>query len=82
VSFGGQYSQLLTRSCRASETGYSPEIQGAKRIRLLKKRDLCKSTYARVRPCGHTDGNYWNPVANVDASDSRCRCMVRISLMI
>jgi hypothetical protein len=42
----------------------------------------CKGTYASVRPRRHTDGNYRNTVANVDASDSRCECIVRLSLEI
>jgi len=42
----------------------------------------CKGTYASVLPRRHTDGNYRNTVANVDASDSRCRCIVRLSLEI
>jgi len=37
----------------------------------------CKGTYASVRPHRQTCGNYRNTVANVDASDSRCRCRVR-----
>jgi len=43
---------------------------------------LCKSTYISVRPHKHMCGNYRNMVANVDASDIRCRCMVRSSLEI
>jgi len=42
----------------------------------------CKGTYASVRPHRHTCGNHWNTVANMDASDSRCRCIVRLSLEI
>jgi len=43
----------------------------------------CKGTYARVRPHRYTYGNYRNTVANVDASDSRCRCVKgRLSLEI
>ena len=38
----------------------------------------CKGTYASVRPHRHTCGNYWNTVANVDASDSRCRSVGNI----
>jgi len=43
---------------------------------------ICKGTYASVRPLRHTCGNYSNTVANVDASDGRCRCIVRLSLEI
>jgi hypothetical protein len=32
-----------------------------------------KGTYACIRPHRYTYGIYWNMVANVDASDSRCR---------
>ena len=38
----------------------------------------CKGTYACVRPHRYTYGNYRNTVANVDASDSRCRCIGKI----
>jgi len=38
----------------------------------------CKGTYASVRPHRHTCGNYWNTVANVDASVSRCRSIGKI----
>jgi len=38
----------------------------------------CKGTYASVRPHLHTCGNYRKTVANVDASDSRCRCICKI----
>ena len=37
-----------------------------------------KVTYTSVRPRRHTDGNYRNTVANVDASDSRCWCICKI----
>jgi len=36
--------------------------------------NICKVTYASVRPHRHTCGKYRNTVANVDASDSSCRC--------
>jgi hypothetical protein len=39
---------------------------------------VCKGTYACVRPRRYTYGIYWNTVANVDASDSRCRCIGKI----
>jgi hypothetical protein len=39
---------------------------------------FCKGTYACVRPHRYTYGNYRNTVANVDASDSRCRCICKI----
>jgi len=38
----------------------------------------CKGTYACVRPRRYTYCIYWNTVANVDASDSRCRCIGKI----
>jgi hypothetical protein len=38
----------------------------------------CKGTYACVRPHRYTYGIYWHTVANVDASDSRCRCIGKI----
>jgi hypothetical protein len=38
----------------------------------------CKGTYACVQPHRYTYGNYRNTVANVDASDSRCRCICKI----
>jgi len=38
----------------------------------------CKGTYACVRPHRYTYGIYWNTVANVDASDSGCRCIGKI----
>jgi len=38
----------------------------------------CKGAYACVRPHRYTYGNYWNTVANVDASDIRCRCIGKI----
>jgi len=38
----------------------------------------CKGTYACVRPHRYTYGNYRNTVANVDASDSMCRCIGKI----
>jgi len=38
----------------------------------------CKGTYACVRLHRYTYGIYWNTVANVDASDSRCRCIGKI----
>jgi len=41
-----------------------------------------KGTYACVRPHRHMYGDYGNTVANVDVSDSRCRCIVRLSLEI
>ena len=37
-----------------------------------------KGTYASVRPHRHMCGNYRNTVTNVDASDSRCRCIGKI----
>ena len=43
---------------------------------------LCKGTYGSVWHRRHTDGNYRNTVANVDASDSRCRYIVWLSLEI
>ena len=42
----------------------------------------CKGMYASTRPRRNTDGNYRNTVAIVDASDTRCRCIVRLSLAI
>jgi len=39
---------------------------------------MCKGTYACVRPHRYMYGNYRNMVANVDASDSRCRCIGKI----
>jgi len=39
---------------------------------------FCKGTYACVRPHRYTYGNYRNTVANVDTSDSRCRCIGKI----
>jgi len=36
------------------------------------KHGHCKGTYACLRPHRYPYGNYWNTVANVDASDSRC----------
>ena len=39
---------------------------------------ICKRTYASVLPCRYTYGNYRKPVAKVDASDSRCRCIGKI----
>jgi hypothetical protein len=41
-------------------------------------REVCKGTYACVRPHRYTYGIYWNTVANVDASDIRCRCIGKI----
>jgi len=38
----------------------------------------CKGTYACVRPHTYTYGNYRTTVANVDASDSGCRCIGKI----
>jgi len=38
----------------------------------------CKSTYACVRPHKYTYGDYRNMVANMDARDSRCRCIGKI----
>jgi len=39
---------------------------------------LFKGTYTLVRSRWHMNGNYRDTVANVDASDSRCRCIGRI----
>jgi hypothetical protein len=38
----------------------------------------CKGAYACVWSHRYPYGNYRNTVANVDASDSRCRCIGRI----
>jgi len=40
--------------------------------------EKCKGTYACVRPHRYTYGDYRNTVANVDASDGRCRCIGKI----
>jgi len=40
--------------------------------------NVCKGTYACVGAHMYTYGNYTNTVANVDASDSRCRCIGNI----
>jgi hypothetical protein len=37
----------------------------------------CKGPYACVRPHRYMYGIYWNTVANVDASDSRCICICK-----
>jgi len=39
---------------------------------------ICKGTYTCVKPHKYTYGNYRNTGANVDASDSRCRCVGKI----
>jgi len=39
---------------------------------------LCNGTYACVRAHRYTYDNYRNTVANVDTSDSRCRCIGKI----
>jgi hypothetical protein len=45
-------------------------------VKILEK--VCKGMCASVRPHRHTCGNCDKTVANVDASDSRCRCMSKI----
>ena len=38
----------------------------------------CKGMYTNVRPRRYMCGHYRNTVANVDASDSSCRCIAKI----
>jgi len=74
VETGSQVSQGIVRDgIKAAEVWYrvatyTNERSGSRR----------KGTYARVRPHRYTYGIYWNTVANVDASDSRCRCRGKI----
>jgi len=45
---------------------------------IFGNHSICMGTYAFVRPYRHTYGNYRDTVANVDASESRCRCVGKI----
>ena len=47
-------------------------------LRTQCRHNLCKGTYACVRPHRYTYGNYWDTVGNVDASDTWFRCIGKI----
>ena len=72
----GNKSSLINFALCQSDFAHSP-LQDPKQLifRWLTCNiyHLCKCTYASVRPDRHTCSNYCNLVANMDATDCRCR---------
>jgi len=68
-------TSLLSRNPLSQPPPCQPRLQNSMSATIDNG---CKGTYACVRPRRYTYGIYWNTVANVDASDSRCRCIGKI----
>jgi hypothetical protein len=65
---------MIIRKCKWKDHTPHLNVRDSKPCWLT----ICKGTYAWLRPDRYTYGNYRNLVANVHASDTRCRHIGKI----